>query len=446
VAAEGDLIAGRYRLLGEAGRGGMGVVWQARDERLDRLVAVKELFVDDGPAEHADRRGVREGRVAARVRHPHAVMIHDVLWHAEKPFLVMEYFPARSLSRLGTLAPGEAARVGSQVASALSAAHAEGIVHRDVKPGNILIAADGTAKIADFGIAKALGDGTVTETGMFAGTPAFLAPEVAAGGPAIFAADVFSLGATLYTATEGSPPFGVDDNPIVLLHRIAHDSIVPPRQSGPLTEVMLWMLGREPAERPTMQEAYEALTAVAEGRPAHPPPLRPSTPDPTLILPARRPSRRAIAAAVAALCLVAGGVVIGTIIASGSSTQASPPETRTVAPAPTTTVENSRCDATFDVTGSWPGGYNASVTVRNNGSPVLSGWTVRWTLPAGHTISNLWNGTLSQNGSSVTVTNASWNATVDANGSTEFGLTANLPGSTQPAGNLVPTLSCQAPR
>jgi hypothetical protein len=195
-----------------------------------------------------------------------------------------------------------------------------------------------------------------------------------------------------------------------------------------------------------MREAYEALTAVAEGRPAHPPPSRPSTPDPTLILPARRPSRRAIAVGVGALCLIAGGVVIGTIIASGgSTTQAGPPETSTVAPATTTTVESSRCEATFDVTGSWPGGYNASVTVRNNGGPALSGWTVRWTLPAGHTISNLWNGTLAQNGSSVTVTNASWNATVDANGSTEFGFTANLPGSTQPAGNLAPTLRCQAP-
>src|SRR2546428_7375075 len=189
----------------------------------------------------------------------------------------MEYYPARSLASQETLASQRIATIGAHIAGALAAAHTEGVVHRDVKPANVLIAADGTAKIADFGISRATGDATVTGTDIVVGTPAYIAPEVAGGGTATFVSDVFSLGATLYAALEGGPPFGLDENPIAMLQQVAHDEITPPEHSGPLVDVVLWMLRRDPAERPTMAEAQAALTAVAEGRPC---PRRPRPPPP----------------------------------------------------------------------------------------------------------------------------------------------------------------------
>jgi serine/threonine protein kinase len=158
--------------------------------------------------------------------------------------------------------PTEAARIGSEVASALAAAHAAGIVHRDVKPGNVLIAEDGTAKITDFGISRAFGDTTLTSTGMVTGTPAYLAPEVARGDDSGFASDVFSLGATLYAAIEGVPPFGTDQNPMAVLHRVASGQVNPPRRSGPLTPLLLRMLAADPAARPPMIDVAHTLTAL----------------------------------------------------------------------------------------------------------------------------------------------------------------------------------------
>ncbi|HEY7594126.1 MAG TPA: serine/threonine-protein kinase, partial [Actinophytocola sp.] len=218
----GDLLAGRYRLLSLVGRGAMGIVWRARDERLDRVVAVKELLLeasaDDAKAEEATARAMREGRIAGRVKHPNAIAVHDVVEHDGRPCLVMEYLKSESLGALitarGHLPPDEVAAIGVQVAGALAEAHAAGIVHRDVKPDNVLITATGTAKITDFGVSRAAGDATVTATGFMAGTPAYLAPEVALGQDADTRSDVFSLGATLYAALEGLPPFGVDENAI----------------------------------------------------------------------------------------------------------------------------------------------------------------------------------------------------------------------------------------
>ncbi|MET1073571.1 MAG: serine/threonine-protein kinase, partial [Umezawaea sp.] len=232
-----EVVAGRYRLVSPLGKGAAGVVWRAQDERLARVVAVK-FFTSAGTPGDVDRI-VREGRIAARLRHPHAVTVHDVVEHGGKPCLVMEYVPSKTLAEMmdasGALPEALVVGVGWQVASALAAAHAAGIVHRDVTPFNVLVGDDGTAKVVDFGISRAVGEGTVTEARVVVGTPAFLAPEVASGHGAAFASDVYSLGATLYAALEGHPPFGnADDNPYALLRRVAEGQVAPPKFPGPL--------------------------------------------------------------------------------------------------------------------------------------------------------------------------------------------------------------------
>jgi eukaryotic-like serine/threonine-protein kinase len=271
----GRLVAGRYRLEHPVGEGGMGVVWRAVDERLDRVVAVKQLRVPSAvgsrQAEQARQRVLREARIAARLQHPNAVGVHDVTEDETGPVLVMEYLPARSLADVlaerGALAAQDVARIGAPAAAALAAAHGAGIVHRDVKPGNILLGHDGTIKITDFGISHAVGDVTVTSTGLL-GTPAFLAPEVARGEPPGPASDVFSLGATLYAAVDGAPPFGTSQNPIAQLHRVAAGGAPPPRQAGPLTGLLVEMLRDEPASRPSMTSvAADLATVVAGGAP-----------------------------------------------------------------------------------------------------------------------------------------------------------------------------------
>ncbi|MCT2588137.1 serine/threonine-protein kinase [Actinophytocola gossypii] len=276
MTAEGGLVAGRYRLGQRLGSGAMGIVWQAHDERLHRTVAIKQMLLQpgltDAQAEESRRRSMREGRIAARLAHPNAITVYDVAEHDGDPWLIMEYLPSKSLatvlSERGTLPPAEAAAIGAQVASALVAAHAAGIVHRDIKPANVLLAEDGTVKITDFGISRATGDVTVTATGMLAGTPAYLAPEVAKGENPTPAADVFSLGSTLYTAVEGHSPFGLSENTLALLYAVAAGKITPPRQAGPLTALLMQLLRVDPNERPSLTTARDALAAVAEGRPA----------------------------------------------------------------------------------------------------------------------------------------------------------------------------------
>jgi eukaryotic-like serine/threonine-protein kinase len=288
VSPDTRLVADRYRLDGRIGAGAMGVVWRAHDERLDRTVAIKELLMQPGLAEAdaqtARDRAMREGRIAARLQHPHAIHVYDVALDGATgardqvvPWLVMEYLPSRSLAAVlaeqGTLAPHEVARIGRQVAAALAAAHEAGIVHRDVKPGNVLLGQGGIVKITDFGISRASWDAMVTRTGVLAGTPAYFAPEVARGelpGPA---SDVFSLGSTLYAAVEGEPPFGLDDNTLALLRTAAEGRIRPPQRAGPLSAVLMQLLADDPAARPSMPEAVTALGAVA----AHARPLRTRT-------------------------------------------------------------------------------------------------------------------------------------------------------------------------
>lgn len=273
MSTEQQLVAGRYQLVRRLGSGAMGVVWEALDERLNRTVAVKQLLIEpsleQGEADEAVARTMREGRIAARLHHPNAVSVFDVVDSAGAPCLVMEYVPSRSLADVlgerSSLPPEDVATIGAQVASALAAAHAAGIVHRDIKPGNVLLGDNGVVKITDFGISRATDDVTVTKTGLIAGTPAYLAPEVAVGKDPTPAADVFSLGSTLYAAVEGQPPFGLSENTLGLLHAVAAGRIVPPAQAGPLTDVLTSLLQAEPGDRPDAREALLMLRAVAHG-------------------------------------------------------------------------------------------------------------------------------------------------------------------------------------
>jgi eukaryotic-like serine/threonine-protein kinase len=270
---EGRLVAGRYRLVYRIGTGAMGVVWQAHDERLNRTVAVKRLLLQPGlppdEAHEAVERVMREGRIAAKLHHPNAIAVFDVVDEQGAPCLIMEYLPSRSLAMVmaerGPLPAREVARIGAQSAAALAAAHAAGIVHRDVKPGNILLGDDGTVKITDFGISRATDDVTVTKTGMIAGTPAYLAPEAAIGNEPTPASDVFSLGSTLYAAVEGEPPFGLTENTLQLLHAVAAGRVNPPQLAGPLTGVLNWLLATDPEDRPSTVRTRDLLAAVANG-------------------------------------------------------------------------------------------------------------------------------------------------------------------------------------
>jgi eukaryotic-like serine/threonine-protein kinase len=270
VADEGELVAERYRVLTRVGQGAMGVVWRAEDERLRREVALKQVWLpagaDEQARDQAHRRVFREGRMIARLHHPHAIAVFDVVEHDGRPWLVMEYLPSRSLAEVlvadGPLDPDRVARIGRQVADALTAAHEAGIVHRDVKPGNVLISDDGRAKVTDFGIARAVDDVTITSTGMMAGTPAYLAPEVARGADADFRSDVYSLGSTLYAALEGAPPFGSGDNPLAVLHRVASGEYNPLAHRGPITPLVEHMLRPDPAHRPDMPRVAADLARL----------------------------------------------------------------------------------------------------------------------------------------------------------------------------------------
>ncbi|MFF9147085.1 serine/threonine-protein kinase [Streptomyces sp. NPDC014861] len=269
----GLLLAGRYRLGESIGRGGMGKVWRAHDEVLHRVVAVKELTAGRFVAE-ADRlvlhaRTQKEARAAARISHPGVVTVHDVLEHDDRPWIVMQYVDGPSLAdavkEAGTIEPREAARVGLHVVGALRAAHAAGVLHRDVKPGNVLLARDGRVLITDFGIAAIEGDSTITRTGELVGSIDYLAPERVRGGDPGPASDLWSLGATLYTAVEGSSPFR-RTSPISTMQAVVGEEPPYPENAGPLASVIVALLRKDPAQRPRPDEAERMLLDAMEGR------------------------------------------------------------------------------------------------------------------------------------------------------------------------------------
>ena len=273
VAGSGRVVAGRYELLESVGHGAMGTVWRARDLRLDREVAAKEVRLP-GPMTSHDRsvlreRSLREARVAARLTHPGVVTVHDVIEAEGSPWIIMELVPSRSLSQVlaedGPLSPARAAAMGVTMLEALGSAHAAGVVHRDVKPGNILITPDGRAVLTDFGIATLHGDPGLTQAGMVMGTPGFCAPERIRGEPASPASDLWSLGATLYAAVEGRGPFEGQGSAMAILASIVHGDPPPATRAGPLEPVILALMKRDPAARPDATGARRLLTAACSG-------------------------------------------------------------------------------------------------------------------------------------------------------------------------------------
>ncbi|MBB6434978.1 serine/threonine-protein kinase [Streptomyces candidus] len=269
----GQLLAGRYRLGDVLGSGGMGRVWRARDEVLHRTVAIKELRAGLYAAE-ADRallhaRTQKEARAAARINHPGVVTVHDVLDHDDRPWIVMEYVDGPSLAdalkETGPCDAREAARIGLHVLGALRAAHAVGVLHRDVKPGNVMLARDGRVLLTDFGIAAIEGDSTITRTGELVGSIDYLAPERIRGEDPGPASDLWALGATLYTAVEERSPFR-RTSPIGTLQAVVSEEPAPSYRAGALGPVVVALLRKEERERPTAAETERMLREAREGR------------------------------------------------------------------------------------------------------------------------------------------------------------------------------------
>jgi hypothetical protein len=274
MSAQSRVVADRYRLAEPLGQGGMGRVWHARDELLHRDVAIKELVPPVGLTEDERQemreRTMREARAIARLSHPNVVRIFDILRTDADPWIVMEYVPSRSLQDVlaqdGPLPVRRVIEIGLAMVSALKAAHRAGVVHRDVKPGNVLLGDDGRVVLTDFGLATVPGDPVVTRTGLVLGSPAYISPERAHDGTAGPAADMWSLGATLYAAVEGQSPYA-RPSAIATLAALATEPPAPARRAGVLKSVLSGLLRKDPAERIGADEVERLLMRAAGRRP-----------------------------------------------------------------------------------------------------------------------------------------------------------------------------------
>ncbi|HEY3530265.1 MAG TPA: serine/threonine-protein kinase [Nocardioides sp.] len=352
---ERRVVAGRYDLEREVGRGGMGSVWLARDTVLGREVALKRVGLMPGAQLPDLQRAEREARLAARLNHPHVVAVFDLVEDDDETWLVMEYVEGITLAafvkRDGALIPDEAAPLVRQAADALAAAHEAGIVHRDVKPSNMLVTPAGEVKLTDFGIARAEADASLTRTGLVTGSPAYLAPEVASGSSATEASDVWSLGATLFHLLAGHPPYDVNENLMGALYRIVHED--PPRltNAGWLAPALEHAMTPKPEDRWSMAQVRDFLvhgdqitihpvpfgaldedgTRVLHPTPSAPVAVPPVPLDPPASEPAataRRTRRSPWPWAVAVAAIIAAAVIAAAALSGsrdGSSPSASPP-------------------------------------------------------------------------------------------------------------------------
>ena len=260
------LIAGRYRLRRVLGQGAMGIVWLAYDEVLHRLVAVKEVQLPDGipdaEANEVRERSLREARAIAALTHPNVVSVYDVARQGADPFVVMELLKGRSLAqvvnKVGRLNSAQAAVVADAVAAALDAAHRRGVIHRDVKPGNVLVGDDGQVKLTDFGIARNVSEVTMTSRGLVLGTPAYMAPEVAGGEPVTSASDLWGLGATLFAAVEARPPYDAGDV-LATVNEVVDGEVPVPTHAGPLLDVIAGLMVKDPAVRMSLMEVRRRI-------------------------------------------------------------------------------------------------------------------------------------------------------------------------------------------
>ncbi|MEV0228592.1 serine/threonine-protein kinase [Nonomuraea sp. NPDC050786] len=311
------LLAGRYRLQSQLGEGGMGTVWRATDELLQQEVAVKEVKLppdlDAASRTELTERTLREARAAARLRsHPSIVTVHDVVLDGGRPWIVMELVRGRSLDQAvrnsGPLPPQQVAGIGLRVLDALGAAHASGVLHRDVKPANVMLTDDGRVLLTDFGIATIAGDSALTQSGFLTGSPGYIAPERLRGETDGPPADLWSLGATLFTAVEGGPPFA-GPNTAAVLAAVLMQEPAPFRLAGPLAPVLAAILEKDPARRCLPDEAGRSLEAVHRGSPATDPPLRQRQTRPVRA-PRRGRTKLAVGAVLAAVLTVAATVVV----------------------------------------------------------------------------------------------------------------------------------------
>lgn len=400
-----DLIGGRYRVATAIGQGGMGTVWLCRDETLGRDVAVKQVGLLPHESVTDSARALREARSSATLSHRNVVTVFDVVEEERAIWLVMEHVPSRSLSDLirqdGPLEPADVADIGAQVADGLAAAHAAGTIHRDVKPGNVLVRENGVAKISDFGIARSAGDPTLTQSGFLTGTPSYFSPELARGATPDAACDVWALGATLYAAVEGRAPYRAQQNPVAVLHEIAVRQPPRPARADFLEPVLLRMMDRDPESRWSMDDAAHGLRRLArqharqDTRPgtlalaggaeevastdAAPEPSpsdadrRPATQEPAAANagpPPERPRRRGVHAVLALLAVLLGAGGIGYAVtrgSGGSSAQGSSSGSGAPPSSSTPSRSSSPSPRASSSASSSPGGSHASSTATSTG-------------------------------------------------------------------------------